>query len=164
MRTLQDAVVQCWLAFIGLPTITRIVAHLRHQQPVPVPAPAPSQPRPALTPSQPEPTAIEELTEDEPYQQPEEPEELEDTFAAWDTDRAERLQEAVECEQKGLRLLAKATLLRVAIQCDDRGETFHAEELRERAEILDTHNVDALSAEEVWQPAGYQTDDAPWGA
>jgi hypothetical protein len=118
--------------------------------------------RPTVTaPSQPELTVTEEPADDMPY---EEPDEVEGTFAAGDTERGEKLQEALDCEKNGLRLLAKATLLRVAIQCDDRGETFHAKELRERAQILNTESVDALSAEEVWQPTTLQfcnSDDAP---
>jgi hypothetical protein len=133
-----------------LPSISRLVARLRHKLTMVTPAPSQSE------------LAVAEAPNDEPPY--DEPDEVEDTFAAWDTERGEKLQEALDCEKKGLRLLAKATLLRVAIQCDDRGETFHAEELRERAQILDTENVDALSAEEVWQPTTLQfcnSDDSP---
>jgi hypothetical protein len=79
-------------------------------------------------------------------------EDTEDRFAAWEDDRDEKLHQAEVFEEQGLRLLAKATLLRVAIRCDDRGEVFIAEELREHAQTLDNETVAALSREERWAP------------
>jgi hypothetical protein len=60
----------------------------------------------------------------------------EDRFAAWESDRDEKLHEAEECELQGLRLLSRAALLHAALRCDDRGETFVAEELREHAAAI----------------------------
>jgi hypothetical protein len=57
----------------------------------------------------------------------------EDRFAAWEADRDRKMHEAEEYERQGLRLLSRAALLRVALRCDDRGETFIAQELREHA-------------------------------
>src|SRR5438132_11770256 len=53
----------------------------------------------------------------------------EERFAAWEAERDERLHEAKEYEEQGLRLLNRAALLRAAQRCDDRGETFIAAEL-----------------------------------
>jgi hypothetical protein len=60
----------------------------------------------------------------------------EDRFAAWEADRDEKLHEAEECELQGLRLLSRAALLHAALRCDDRGETFIADELREHAAAI----------------------------
>jgi hypothetical protein len=136
MRTIQNAVLRCWLSFLSLLMISRVVARFR--RPTPSLATVPAQ---LASPVEEQPTDDEHYTAD-----------AEDTFAAWDVQRAEKLHEAQDCEQQGLRLLAKATLLRVAIQCDDRGETLHAQELRERAQLLNTESVDVLSAENYWQP------------
>ena len=60
----------------------------------------------------------------------------EETFAEWEADRNEKLHQVQDYEQRGLDLLAKAALLRAALRCDDRGETFIAEEIREQAEAI----------------------------
>jgi hypothetical protein len=65
-----------------------------------------------------------------------EEDDAEETFAAWEADRNEKLYQVQDCEQQGLNLLSKAALLRAAVKCDDRGETFIAEELREQAEAI----------------------------
>jgi hypothetical protein len=63
-------------------------------------------------------------------------EDTEDRFAAWEADRDQKLHEAEECELQGLRLLSRAALLHAALRCDDRGETFVADELREHAAAI----------------------------
>ena len=148
------------LAVISLFGIDRAVARLHQRQ-------TPTPPREAAAAAAPNPLHDEPSRKGPPYEAPpherpdepsceetsyEESGDTEDTLAAWDTDRAERLHEAEQYEQQGLRLLAKAALLRVAIGCDGRGETFIAEELREHAQTLDSEYVDALSAEDVWEP------------
>ena len=65
-----------------------------------------------------------------------ESDDTEEKFAAWETDRDEKLHQAETLEQQGLHLLAKAALLYTAIKCDDRGETFIAEELREHVDTI----------------------------
>ena len=57
----------------------------------------------------------------------------EEKFAAWEMERSEKLRKATEHEQHGLRFLAQAALLRASVKCEDRGESFIAEELRELA-------------------------------
>jgi hypothetical protein len=76
----------------------------------------------------------DEIREDDLYPAPDD---TEDRFAAWETEQNERLHEAEVFEQKGLILVRKAALLRAAIQCDNRGDTFVANELRELAQNLD---------------------------
>lgn len=63
-----------------------------------------------------------------------EPDDTEEKFAAWEAERSEKLRQAADLEQQGLRLIASATLLRASIKCEDRGETFIAAELRELAD------------------------------
>jgi hypothetical protein len=60
----------------------------------------------------------------------------EETFAEWEAARNEMLHQVQDYEQRGLDLLAKAALLRAALKCDDRGESFIAEEIREQAEAI----------------------------
>jgi hypothetical protein len=65
----------------------------------------------------------------------------EETFADWEADRNEKLYQVQEYEQRGLDLLGKAALLRAALKCDDRGETFIAEEIREQAEAIGSKSI-----------------------
>jgi hypothetical protein len=58
---------------------------------------------------------------------------VQERFAAWETARAEELQAASDCEQRGLLLLSRATLLRTAVYADDKGLLVVADELRRRA-------------------------------
>jgi hypothetical protein len=76
--------------------------------------------------------------------------ETEDRFAAWEVDRDEKLHEAEEYELQGLRLLSRAALLHAAVRCDDRGETFLAEELREHATTIGSESdATAVSADTI---------------
>ncbi len=70
-------------------------------------------------------------TDESPYA---EPDDTEEKFAAWEAERSEKLLHATDLEQQGVRLLSQAALLRASIKCEDRGETFIAEELRELAD------------------------------
>ena len=70
----------------------------------------------------------------------------EDRFAAWESVREERQHEAEECERQGLRLLSRAALLHAALRCDDRGETFIAEELREHATVIGSESETTMVA------------------
>jgi hypothetical protein len=58
---------------------------------------------------------------------------VQERFAAWESARAEELQAASACEQRGLQLLSRATLLRTAVDADDKGLMLVADELRRRA-------------------------------
>ena len=60
----------------------------------------------------------------------------EEAFAEWEAARNQMLHQVQDYEQRGLDLLSKAALLRAALRCDDRGETFIAEEIREQAEAI----------------------------
>lgn len=124
MLTIQAAVHRFWLALISLTAVTWVRSKLLHR--------ASAAERVA---SQPTMTIKEQVTE-----MLSEPDHGDDAFAAWESERNEKLHEARQCEQEGLRLLNRATLLRVAIQCDDCGDTFHADELRERANGLNGHD------------------------
>jgi hypothetical protein len=63
-----------------------------------------------------------------------EPDDTEDKFAAWENERNDKLRQAADLEQQGVHLLAQAALLRASMKCEDRGESFMAEELRELAD------------------------------
>jgi hypothetical protein len=140
MQSIRNAVA-CLIALLSLHRLTGIWHRLRPQH-----APQIKQPQSNSS----APSALVSLTEDDDTSAGDSG--PEDQFANWDTDRADKLHQAEAYEQQGLRLLAKAALLRVAIKCDSRGETFIAEELREHAHVLDGEYVEALSAEESWQP------------
>ena len=127
MRAIQSAM-QRFLIFANLNVVRQSLLRLCHRPKVQVIKPEP---------------AIDVAAESD---------DTEEKFAAWESDRDEKLHQAEMLEEQGLRFLAKATLLRIAIRCDDRGETFIAEELREHAQTLDNETVDALSAEERWAP------------
>jgi hypothetical protein len=125
-------ITQCVLALFSLLGINRSLSHTRRAQ-----TSVPIQ-------RSPDPVVSDEQSDDES--------EGGETFGTWDSHRADKLYEVESYEQQGLRLLAKSALLRVAIRCDDHGERSLAEELREQASLLDHQNVDALSAEQRWQP------------
>jgi hypothetical protein len=76
-------------------------------------------------------------------------EDAEDQLVAWETERASRLDQVESYEQQGRQLLAKAALLRAALTCEDRGETFIAEELREHAETLGRESTTEAVADTV---------------
>jgi hypothetical protein len=76
-------------------------------------------------------SAEEEIREDDLYPAFDD---TEDRFAAWEAEQNEKLHEAETLEQQGLALLSKAALLRAAIKCDNRADTFVAGELRELAD------------------------------
>jgi hypothetical protein len=84
---------------------------------------------------------------DELYVEVDDPEE---SFAAWDAARNERLHQVQQYEQQGLSLLSKAALLRAAILCDDRGETFLAEEIREQAEAIGSRSFTEVPSD-TWE-------------
>jgi hypothetical protein len=73
----------------------------------------------------------------------------EERFAAWEDSRAEKLQQAESHEQQGLRLLEKAALLRAAVHCDDRGETFIAQELRDQADGIGSESFTDVPADTI---------------
>jgi hypothetical protein len=104
----------------GLLTLKAALLRLVFVPPAPQPMP---QAEPECSASTPMP---EEACTDEPSP--------DEKFAAWEAERAAKLDQASTYEQKGLRLLARAALLRASVKCDDRGETFIAEELRELAD------------------------------
>src|SRR5579859_5174862 len=85
---------------------------------------------------QPQPSADDSEGSDKPVDEAPyaEPDDAEEKFAAWEDERNDKLRHATDLEQQGVRLLAQAALLRAAIKCEDRGETFIAQELRELAD------------------------------
>jgi hypothetical protein len=114
MQTIRNALRRVLIA-PNLVAIMEALLRLRRNQMPPATGttePAPNPPPP------------EEYTEED---------DSEERFAGWETARAETLHEAGTCERQGLRLLARAALLRLAVQCDDAGETFIADQLREHA-------------------------------
>jgi hypothetical protein len=136
MLVIQNAV----LRFLSLPNIQGIKARLlrfchKQQQPRAVlaaeVAPAAQEAEAAV--SLP---AEKELREDDLYPAQDD---TEDRFAAWEAEQNEKLHEAERLEQKGLMLLSKSALLRAAITCDNRGDTFIANELRELAQNADAN-------------------------
>ena len=84
---------------------------------------------------------------DELYVAEDDPEE---TFAEWEAARNEMLHQVQDYEQRGLRLLSKAALLRAALKCDDRGETFVAEEIREQAEAIGSQSITEVPSD-TWE-------------
>ena len=76
----------------------------------------------------------------------------EETFAEWEADRNEKLHQVQDYEQRGLDLLAKAALLRAALRCDDRGETFIAEEIREQAEAIGSQSITVVPSDTLESP------------
>jgi hypothetical protein len=76
----------------------------------------------------------------------------EETFADWEADRNEKLYQVQEYEQRGLDLLGKAALLRAALKCDDRGETFIAEEIREQAEAMGGKSITEVTSDTGERP------------
>jgi hypothetical protein len=79
-----------------------------------------------------------------------EEEDTEAPFAAWEAERNEKLYQVQDYEQQGLNLLGKAALLRAAIRCDDRGETFIAEELREQAKGIGSRSITEIPSD-TWK-------------
>jgi hypothetical protein len=119
MRTIPNAVRRLF-SVQGLLTIKAALLRLVFVPPAP-------QPTPLAEPESSPPTPMsEEIETAEPSP--------DEKFAAWEAERAEKLDQASTYEQQGLRLLARAALLRASVKCDDRGETFIAEELRELAD------------------------------
>ena len=91
-----------------------------------------------------------------------EAEDPEDQFAAWEAERDDRLHQAEEFEGQGLQLLGKAALLRTAIRCEDRGETFIAQELREHAQALGSEPITEVPGDTLdEQTLRLVTDNAP---
>jgi hypothetical protein len=86
----------------------------------------------------------------------------EERFAAWEAARGEILDQAEGYEQEGVRLLARAALLRTSVKCDDRGESFIASELREHAD--DVSLRDASSARPQLRLVGNEFSPANRGA
>jgi hypothetical protein len=76
----------------------------------------------------------------------------EEAFAAWEADRNEKLYVIQDNEQQGLNLLCKAALLRAALRCDDRGETFIAAELREQAEVMGSKSITEVPSDTWARP------------
>ena len=101
----------------------------------------PPQPTPQRAPDAETPSTRElYVAEDDP----------EEAFAEWEADRNEKLHRVQDYEQRGLELLGKAALLRSALQCDDRGETLLAEELREQAEAMDHQSITEVLSD-TWE-------------
>jgi hypothetical protein len=73
----------------------------------------------------------EEIREDDLYPATDDTEER---FAAWESEQKEKVHQAEQLEQQGLKLLSRAALLRAAIKCDNRGDSFVGSELRELAD------------------------------
>ena len=87
----------------------------------------------------------------------------EEAFAEWEAARNEMLHRIQDHEQRGLELLGKAALLRAALKCDDRGETFLAEEIREQAEAIGSQSITEVPSD-TWErpiPDVVTAHDAP---
>ncbi len=95
-----------------------------------------------------------------------EPDDTEEKFAAWEAERSEKLRHAADLEQQGVRLLSQAALLRASIKCEDRGETFIAEELRELADDNPPGApIDAVAYDRpILRIAGVEDEPLPRGA
>jgi hypothetical protein len=74
----------------------------------------------------------------------------EETFAEWEAARNEMLHQVQDYERRGLDLLSKAALLRAALKCDDRGELFIAEEIREQAEAIGSQSITEVPSD-TWE-------------
>jgi hypothetical protein len=70
----------------------------------------------------------------------------EDRLATLECEHTAKVHEADQVEQQGLILLRKVVLLRAAITCDNRRDTFVATELRELAETLGSDPTDEALA------------------
>jgi hypothetical protein len=123
---------------LGLPVVLGALLRLyRHYGPQRIEPTEPTMP--------PEPCAPLTATEDdtEVYAEEADPEEA---FREWEAQRNERLVRIQDLEQQGLVLLGKAALLRAAVKCDDRGEGFFADELRDQADKIDASTLNEVPA------------------